>query len=317
MKKNLNIVLSLTGGLGNQLFQLAAGLYLSKCNLLTVSTRYGRPRRNNEGQVEIFSFHLPSQVVIDKPGKSNRFISKVAGYLLRVGVVPRKFENFSFFARLLRILGFIAFSIERRQIIDVFYSKDIGYSDLRIKSTRTLLFGYFQTFSWVSEPLVKQSMMSLHTRNGSEIVDKFKRLAEIEKPLVVHVRLGDYLAEKNFGVPSKNYYEQGIDYILSIGKCSKVWLFSDNIEMAQNYVVGNQNGHVRTFSPSDFSTSVTFDIMRLGFGYVIANSSFSWWAAYLCENSNVEVVAPDPWFVNIPEPKKLMPTNWKRLKSSS
>lgn len=315
MKKNLKIILSLTGGLGNQLFQLAAGLNLSNGNSLAVSTRYGKPRQNNEGHAEIFSFYLPEQVVYDKCDSPNHLISKIAGYLLRVGAAPKKFEKYSFFTWILRILGFIVFSIERKQIISVFYSKNIGYSKMSIKNTQTLLFGYFQTFHWVSDPVVKESMMSLHARNGSEIVNKFKLLADIEKPLVVHVRLGDYLTEKDFGIPSKNYYEQSIESLLSEGKCSKIWLFSDNIEFAQKYVVGSQDRQIRFFSQFDHSTAVTFEIMRLGFGYVIANSSFSWWAAYLSKNSNVEVIAPDPWFVNIPEPKMLIPTNWRRLNS--
>ena len=315
MMKKSKIVLSLTGGLGNQLFQLAAGLSLSKGNSLIVSTRYGKPRRNDEGYAEIFSFHLPEHVGIDKPGKSNRFMHKIAGFLLRAGAAPKGFENYKFFDWMLRILGFIVFSIERKQIINVFYSKNIGYSETSIKRSRTILFGYFQTFSWVNDPVVKQSMMSIYARDGLDVIDKFRQLAVIEKPLVVHVRLGDYLNEKDFGIPSKKYYEQSIKHLLSEGKCSKIWLFSDNIEMAQKYVVGAQNRQVRFFSQIEHSTAVTFEIMRLGFGYVIANSSFSWWAAFLCKNSNVQVIAPDPWFVKIPEPNKLIPENWKRIKS--
>jgi hypothetical protein len=315
MTKKFNIVLSLTGGLGNQLFQLAAGLSLAKGNSLTVSTRYGKPRKNDEGYAEIFSFNLPEHVGIDKPDKSNHFMRKIAGFLLRLGTAPKRFENYNFFDWMLRSLGFIVFSIERRQIINVFYSKNIGYSETGIKHSNTLLFGYFQTFYWVNDPVVKQSMMSICARDGSDVVDKFRQLAAIERPLVVHIRLGDYLNEKDFGIPSKNYYEQSIKHLLSEGKCSKIWLFSDNIEMAQKYVVGAQNGQVRSFSQIEHDTAVTFEIMRLGFGYVIANSSFSWWAAFLCQNSNVQVIAPDPWFVKIPEPNKLIPENWKRIKS--
>jgi hypothetical protein len=315
MKKKTEIVLSLTGGLGNQLFQLAAGLGLSKGGLLTVSTRYGKPRKNESGRAEIFSFELPGNVVVDKPIKSNRFMQKIAGFLLRAGAAPRRFENFIFFDLILRVLGFIVFSIERKQIIKVIYSKNIGHSESRIKARCTLLFGYFQTYYWVNDPVVKQSMMSIYARHGADVVDKFRRLAAIEKPLVVHVRLGDYLTEKDFGIPSKNYYEQSVKHLLSGGKYSNIWLFSDDIEMAQEYFVGMQKAQIRFFSHVEYSTAETFEIMRLGYGYVIANSSFSWWAAFLCENSNVEVIAPDPWFVKIPEPNKLMPVNWKRVKS--
>ncbi len=315
MTKKTKIVLSLTGGLGNQLFQLAAGLGLSKGGFLTLSTRYGKPRENESGHAEIFSFELPGNVVIDKPIKSNRFMQKIAGFLLRSGAAPRRFENLIFFDLILRVLGFILFSIERKQIIKVIYSKNIGHSESKIKARCTLLFGYFQTYYWVNDPVVKQSMMSIHARHGADVVAKFRRLAAIEKPLVVHVRLGDYLTEKDFGVPSKNYYEQSVKHFLNGGKYSNIWLFSDDIEMAQEYFVGLQKAQIRFFSHVEYSTAETFEIMRLGFGYVIANSSFSWWAAFLCENSNIEVIAPDPWFVKIPEPNKLIPVNWKRFNS--
>lgn len=316
MTKKSKIALSLTGGLGNQLFQLAAGLGLSKGGLLILSTRYGKPRNNENDDAEIFSFHLPEQVVVDKSSKSNRIMQKLAGFLLRVGAAPRRFEKCIVFDLMLRIVGFIAFSIECKKMVNVIYSKNIGYSKMRIDSARTLLFGYFQTYKWANDPIVKQSMMSIHARNGAQVVDKFRRLAAIEKPLVVHVRLGDYLTEKDFGIPSRNYYKQSIKHMLHEGKYSKIWLFSDDIEMAQEYLVGLQKAQIRYFSQVKYSTSETFEIMRLGFGYVIANSSFSWWAAFLCKNSNVEVIAPDPWFIRIPEPNKLIPVNWKRFNST-
>ncbi len=313
--KKPQIVVSLTGGLGNQLFQLAAGLSLSKGNLLTVATQYGKPRKNEEEQAEIFSFHLPEKVITDKLCKSNFLMYKIAGFLLRVGVAPKKYERNKFFDYLLRLLGFIVFSIERKQFIKVNYSKNIGYTDMDIKSVNTLLFGYFQSFVWVNDPVVKKSMMSINVRVGSDIVDKFRRLSIVEKPLIVHLRLGDYLTEKEFGIPSKNYYTKSIDYLMSLGKCSKIWLFSDNIELAQLYIKNDRNREVRFFSQNEYSTAVTFEIMRLGSSYVIANSSFSWWAAFLCKNSNVEVIAPKPWFIKIPEPNRLIPLNWKRFSS--
>ena len=53
--------------------------------------------------------------------------------------------------------------------------------------------------------------------------------------------------------------------------------------------------------------------MRLGRGYVIANSTFSWWAAYLSLNPGVEVVVPSPWFMGMEDPGELIPPNWKQL----
>jgi hypothetical protein len=57
--------------------------------------------------------------------------------------------------------------------------------------------------------------------------------------------------------------------------------------------------------------------MRLGSGYVIANSSFSWWAARISKFEKNLVVAPKPWFVGIDEELSLIPSDWKRLEGYS
>ena len=70
---------------------------------------------------------------------------------------------------------------------------------------------------------------------------------------------------------------------------------------------------IRWIDSVDDSVVATLQAMRLGRGYVIANSTFSWWAAYLSLNPGVEVVAPSPWFMGMEDPKELIPPNWKKF----
>ena len=86
--------------------------------------------------------------------------------------------------------------------------------------------------------------------------------------------------------------------------------------MAQKYVVGDQNRQVRFFSQIEHSTAVTFEIMRLGFGYVIANSCFSWWSAFLRYDKNAKVIAPETWFKALESPKCLFPSDWSLTQST-
>jgi hypothetical protein len=53
-------------------------------------------------------------------------------------------------------------------------------------------------------------------------------------------------------------------------------------------------------------------LMSIGSSYVIANSTFSWWAAKL--SNSRQVIAPEPWFVGAKEPSQLIPDEWLRLK---
>ena len=70
---------------------------------------------------------------------------------------------------------------------------------------------------------------------------------------------------------------------------------------------------VRWINSVDASVASTLQAMRLGHGYVVANSSFSWWAAFLSFNGASEVVAPSPWFKGMDDPKDLIPPNWSQV----
>jgi hypothetical protein len=308
------IIISLTGGLGNQLFQLAAGLNLANGADLYLNTAFGRPRKNNKGETELLSFNLPDKVLVGRIDNAPWFISKIAGYLLRVGVSPRTIEKYQIFSRIIPSICSIPLSFYFKQRVSVIYSKNLGYSPITIKNKNNLIFGYFQTFHWTEKPIIKKTMMEIELKFDSPDLESFKILAEIEKPIIVHVRLGDYLFEKNFGTLSEEYYKESIEKIMQSGKCKSIWLFSDEIEKARNFLPNNMDIPLRLIENVGNSTSVTFEVMRLGYGYVIANSTFSWWAAYLAKNPSVEIIAPKPWFKGMSEPLDLIPRDWQRVK---
>jgi hypothetical protein len=93
-----------------------------------------------------------------------------------------------------------------------------------------------------------------------------------------------------------------------------IWIFSDEIARAKELIeVDLDSNLVRWIEEVDQSPASTMELMRHGVGYVIANSTFSWWAAYLSYNTGSPVIAPDPWFKEIEEPAGLIPPSWNRL----
>jgi len=53
--------------------------------------------------------------------------------------------------------------------------------------------------------------------------------------------------------------------------------------------------------------------MRFGKGYIIANSTFSWWGARLSYEEEPDVIVPKPWFAQAEVPIDLIPSNWEEL----
>jgi hypothetical protein len=175
------------------------------------------------------------------------------------------------------------------------------------------LIGYFQSYRYASNPKVYAALQGLELPNKSLKLQE--RIAESKQvlPLLVHMRFGDYLSEKGFGVVSPKYYRDAIKLAVSTNQVRQIWLFSDDLEIALSYIPDEYVSLVKSFSGEEFSTSETFELMRYAGSYVIANSTFSWWAAFLSKTDSPLVICPSPWFRKSGEPNELIPPNWIRL----
>lgn len=90
MKQIKRVIISLNGGLGNQLFQLAAGLALARKEKLILTSDFGLPRRTQDGAIELMYFQLPERIGLQDSQHHFRFLKKVAGLLLRVSTKQDK-----------------------------------------------------------------------------------------------------------------------------------------------------------------------------------------------------------------------------------
>jgi hypothetical protein len=301
--------ISLTGGLGNQLFQYAAALYQSDTRAVSLVSSLGFPRKSKAGRAEIFSFAITEPEI---SGNAGWLIKKVAGYLLRQGIYRKKLENFEIFRVLTLFVGKIVLSLYFWKKLSLIIGKGVGFHELIQSKGNQLLIGYFQTFYWASDPQVLKQLHQIKLKDDSPKVLDYRGLANVEKPLVVHIRLGDYKNEGDFGILPETYYSSAIQDQLKSEKFGAIWLFSDELEAAQQMLPKELSIRVRLVQEIDESAAATLQVMRFGHGYVIANSTFSWWGAFLSLNSDAKVIAPSPWFRNLPEPAQLIPPHWTR-----
>ncbi len=312
-------ITAITGGLGNQLFQLARGIAASDGVPVKIDLNLGAPRLNSDGEPELDSY--VSNLFILENSKDNRLIYKrisknlsqrIFNFALRYGVASRSskikmksilmVELFCSFGSLILVGKWRNFTI----------SRGTGF-DSRRKSQSSLLVGYFQSYRWLENQNVFNRMRGLTVRNVGPKLAELQALAPQMKPLVVHCRFGDYKSEPGFGIPNASYYRNAIELMFAKENYPEIWVFSDEIDLAHEQIPAEYLNRVRWIEDVDNSSAASLEAMRLGSGYVIANSTFSWWAATLTVNAGCSVVAPTKWFFSGPDPVDLIPNNWIRI----
>jgi hypothetical protein len=309
------LLVSLRGGLGNQLFQLAFLLSRRKEGRLFLEPWIFDNENAHPGQCGLWQFSLPDRVsFIERKPIFHRLWSRIDSYMLRAGseneiTIARKVNLWAIEA----IGSFIA-SIAYRTIFRVAVASGNGY-DARIdaKPRSNYFIGFFQSFNWVMKNEVNLELGSIKPKSESLELAKYIELARRVKPLVIHLRLGDYLLDENRGIPDLKYYESAINWQNSKTEFSEIWIFSDDIDLAKKKLNNLPQSSIKWFQKINNSDAETFELMRHGHAFVIGNSTFSWWAAYLSYSKNPEVVAPEPWFKSSPNPILLLPRHWKKM----
>jgi hypothetical protein len=302
----------LTGGLGNQLFQMSSAVHFANSRTIEIDLVNLKPRENSKGNAELLSLNLPSSIdLLEK--KYGTLISKVIGYNLRSGYSPRSFEKNLLFRILRNSLTCLVLFFFLRVPFFVRVSRNLG-NDAKFHSgsKNEILIGYFQTESVAKE--IRYIKDSLFQGVCEDLYQEYLRLSQEEQPLLVHVRLGDYLAEQSFGILSPEYYRTSITSLWKSGFYKKIWLFSDQPNDAITRIPEELRDKIRLVGSENLESAETLRIMTVCKGFVIANSTFSWWAAYLRNEINSPVLAPEPWFAGLPEPADLIPVEWKRFK---
>lgn len=120
----------------------------------------------------------------------------------------------------------------------------------------------------------------------------------------LHVRRGDYLNYSHHPIQSNSYYENALKHL---DDSLPVMVFSDDIEWCKEQKLFSSD---RFIISTDNSTGTDLCLMSLCSYHIIANSSFSWWGAWLAKSK--KVIAPSPWF-GLPlthDTKDLYLENW-------
>ena len=288
------VTVDIVGGLGNQLFCYSAGYYLKKKNNMELELRI------NNGMNSTYR-DLSQIATLNLPGKFSR--AKV----LPIG----RSKNYS---RLLR------FSIRKINAVvqrNLVVSRSLGFDpQLEVISSDVHLQGYFQTWKYAesARELILNSLEESVPQGG--IARKWAEALKVENSLVLHIRLGDYKKQENsyFGILSPSYYAKLIDRI-DVTKY-RIFVFTDDFDHAQKeYSSSLPQNSIWVDADRELTSIETLYVMSHGSAFIIANSTFSWWAAYLREKKDF-VIAPSKWFESHEDPVDLMPDDWIQEESN-
>ena len=293
----------LSGGLGNQLFQLAAGLFLSNSKFLTLDSSYGNPRMNTDGKPQIASFELPTKVNI-RHSRKGKISKSIFVFLLRIsshgkiGVLSR--------------LVFYLFNTSKSPL--PFLSNGVGFDEkLHFAKGRGLFLGCFHSYRWPDHETVHSKMQKLRLIEEPRWLRELNQLSIVEKPLVIHFRKGDYKNIQNLDILNLDYYIRGISILKASFPDSRLWIFSDDFEAVRDLCPEDTLSEARLIDYETSNSAANLQAMRLGHGYLIANSTFSWWGAYLSYSKLPLVLYPSAYFADSNSPKGLYPEYWTQL----
>ncbi len=289
------ITVRLIGGLGNQLFGYYAGAALAARHhtTLRLDTAWTRHGITDHG-IEIVTFDLPGEWL---PNDSLR--AKLAA----PGTLPGRAV-----AKALRDIPAL------RTPLRIHQAPGVGHDPTLLdQPPGTRLRGYFQSWQIVEYAVASGYPRRPRLKAPSAWLDTAIHRARQEQPVAVHVRRGDYAKVDEFGLLGPAYYEPAIAHLRDQGLTGPIWLFSDEPALARS-ALGQYAEQAEAISSPD-GPATEMLAMSYAAGNVIANSTFSWWGAWMGAPGR-PVVAPDPWFVAGPSIDGLIPPTWVTLSES-
>ena len=274
---------------------------------------FSGPRKKLHATGVLSHLSLDERIILKSSENNPRITQRFLDYLLRVSTKITGPESTLVFRMVISFLGSMYFSFYYRCFLVLSLSRGVGYYHLPKYKTNQMIIGYFQSYRYLDEQ-DKLSFLKMFTlRETGPDWDYWSKRALEEKPVIVHIRLGDYLSEESFGVVTTDYVSESLSALDILSNVRPIWVFTDQKDLAEEIFPPQFLANVVWIPEIDSNPSATLSIMQLGSAYIIANSSFSWWAAWSKQIVEAPVYCPRPWFSSLETPKDLIPERWIQI----
>lgn len=285
------IIIRIHGGLGNQMFQYALGVNLSLIHNVPFKIDYSYLKTANQSSrsFRLFGFKISAPESTEQEIKTH------------TGTLPKILDKF------------ILPNGKKKHVKEASMLFDPNI--LKLKS------GYFDGH-WQSEKYFHPYENAI--RMAFELAQPFSPAGQTNfnlitsnpAPVSVHIRRGDYVSIQKVatvhGALSLEYYQNAMKEMLRKIPNAHFFVFSDDIDWAkQNF----PKEYPLTFvSSPDIPDYEEMTLMSKCFHHIVANSTFSWWGAWLNKRDDKIVIAPKQWYNDTTKNvSDLVPTTWIRI----
>jgi hypothetical protein len=276
------IIVQLTGGLGNQLFQYAMGRAFSEISkeelLLDINSYLWDTLRKYELESFNLDVRKATKIEIDTIKRSILTWKDRIFYKLKGESIP--YYRFPYIKE--QSFNFDPNFIHYRQ--KNCYLEGYWQSEKYFKQIRSIL---------LQEICVEEKFYS------NKMNDYVTQIKNTNNSVSIHVRRGDYVSNPEttafHGVCDLLYYLRAMNQIENLISNPNYFIFSDDTNYALELFKDKENVTFVENLPFDYEELLLMSFCNHN---IIANSSFSWWGAWLNQNDKKHVIAPKRWFAN-------------------
>jgi len=284
------IVTRIVGGLGNQMFQYAVGRAVSIASAQAFKLDLTEMERYTLHSLQLDQFNIQAEIALPE----------------EVPFPARK----SLFGRTIN-------AVRNRRRINQVFEKSLSFnSDILELRSSAYLSGYWQSEKYFSAhaDTIRRDF-SLKRSLSRERLDTLAKICKSTFPVSVHVRRGDYVtnavANSIHGTCEPGWYRTAMTTMTASNPT--FFVFSDDPNWARENLPAFEKMYF-VEPQADGRDAEDMHLMASCRSHIIANSTFSWWGAWLNPDKAKKVIAPSRWFrTEERNSDDILPSDWYRL----
>ena len=296
------IIVNLKGGLGNQMFQYATGYCLAKRNGTNVifdtrlmeEYKINPPPRNPPRNFDLDIFGIKEKTATNRD-------------LLKVLQFPKNYRIRKLISLVLNFFNTLVY-VEKTRLLD----KRI----IKCKKKNLYLDGHWQDENYFKS--YRNELLKIFNFDSLKNVEMNKNLIKkisTQLSICVNVRRTDFINNPEHNVVDIEYYKKAIKKFKELnGENLELFVFSDDLDWCRKkFSFFKKTNYIEHTHAGDKFYNYLY-LMTNFTNFIIPNSSFGWWAAWLSQKTNKTIIAPSKWSGIVPTSMyEIVPKNWIKI----